>query len=79
MEDWERNVLVYESRTNPAAKCAFFIIAQLCNLEFMRLLVWTLHIAMPMLTVRRDIRIVDTVWSQKLTYMWLAKVLSVEG
>jgi len=39
MEDWERNVLVYESRTNPAAKCAFFIIAQLCNLEFMRLLV----------------------------------------
>jgi len=32
-------VLVYESHMNPAAKCAFFIIAELCNLEFMRLLV----------------------------------------
>jgi hypothetical protein len=54
-------VVCYESHMNPAAKYAFLIIAELCNLAFMRLLVWTLYTSMPMSTVRRDIRIVDTV------------------
>jgi hypothetical protein len=39
---------------NLAAKCAFFIIAELCHLALRRLLVWSLRISLPMLTASND-------------------------